>query len=137
MTNTAQPSKRRFGIGRRTLIGIGVIALMIVIALVVANPPGRATAVPAGPATVAVTRGKIIGSVSGSGAIAAEQSVDLYFQTTGNVKAVAVAEGDGAGRPGARRSGHRRLAAFAGERPGCAQPAAGALRPDADRRRGL
>jgi HlyD family secretion protein len=94
MTNTRQPSKRRFGIGRRTLIGIGVIALMIVIALVVANPPGRATAVPAGPATVAVTRGKIIGSVSGSGAIAAEQSVDLYFQSTGNVRAVAVTEGD-------------------------------------------
>ena len=94
MTNTPQSSKRRFGMGRRTLIGIGVIALMIVIALVVANPPGRATAVPAGPATVAVTRGKIIGSVSGSGAIAAEQSVDLYFQSTGNVRAVAVAEGD-------------------------------------------
>jgi HlyD family secretion protein len=93
MTNTLQPSKRRPGIGRRTLIGIGVIVLMIVIALVVANPPGRAATV-AGPATVAVTRGKMVGSVSGSGAIAAEQSVDLYFQSTGIVKAVAVAEGD-------------------------------------------
>jgi HlyD family secretion protein len=94
MTKTQPPSKRRPGIGRRTLIGIGVIVLMIVIALVIANPPVRAGTLPAGPATVAVARGRIVGSILGSGAIAAQQSVDLYFQTAGIVTAVAVAEGD-------------------------------------------
>src|SRR5512140_3432614 len=81
-------------INRGLLAGVIVILLMIAVAVLVANPPGRATAQTQGPATVAVTRGKIIGSVAGNGAVAAEQTVDLAFQSAGSVKTVTVSAGD-------------------------------------------
>lgn len=48
----------------------------------------------AGLSTLPVTRGTITGSVSGSGAVTADQNLDLAFQATGQVKEVLVKEGD-------------------------------------------
>ncbi|NJN65452.1 MAG: efflux RND transporter periplasmic adaptor subunit [Chloroflexaceae bacterium] len=55
-------------------------------------------------ATVAVNRGSLALSVSGSGTVAAEHTLDLPFQTGGRVEVVLVEEGDTvqAGRPLAR-----------------------------------
>ncbi|MBI5879695.1 MAG: efflux RND transporter periplasmic adaptor subunit [Chloroflexi bacterium] len=91
-----QPPARSKGprINRGLLAGIIVIVLMIATALVISNPPGRANAQAQGPATVAVSRGKIIGSVDGNGTVSAEQTTDLVFQGTGIVKSVMVEAGD-------------------------------------------
>jgi multidrug efflux pump subunit AcrA (membrane-fusion protein) len=96
MTTVQTPTRKKKGprINRGLVAGVVVIVAMIALALVITNPPGRATAAAQGPATVAVTRGKIIGSVAGNGAIAAEQTVDLSFQSTGIVKTVNVDAGD-------------------------------------------
>ena len=95
MTTPKTPARKKGPrMNRGLLAGIIVIVVMIGVALVIANPPGRATAAAQGPATVAVTRGKIIGSVAGNGTVAAEQTVDLAFQSTGSVKSVMVDAGD-------------------------------------------
>jgi len=73
-------------------IGITVIVVAIVAALLINGRSQRATA--AGQATVPVTRGNLVATVSGSGSVAAEQSVNLSFQTAGTVTDVLVKEGD-------------------------------------------
>ena len=94
MSNHTQKRKQRFKVGTRAIASAILVLLVIAAGLVVSNILGRAQATALGPATVLVTRGRIVGSVSGSGAIAAEQTVDLSFQTSGVVKTVAAAAGD-------------------------------------------
>lgn len=95
MSSQIQPRKRRFGISRRLFAGILLIIAMIAIAVYVTRPPATGAQSQAlGPATVGVTRGRIVGTVLGSGTIAAEQTVDLGFQQNGVVKTVTVEAGD-------------------------------------------
>ena len=94
MLTKVQSRKRRFGISRRLLVGVVLIIAMIAIAAgytvstTSAQPSQAQTR-----ATVTVTRGKVQGTVSGSGTIAAAQTVDLAFQQSGVVKTVAVETG--------------------------------------------
>jgi HlyD family secretion protein len=91
-TNPTAPKRRR--LNWRLVAGIGLVAAMIGIALVVvalANP-SRPTSKTGSSATV--TRGSITGSVLGTGTIYAEQNVNLVFQTNGLIKEILVKEGD-------------------------------------------
>ncbi len=79
------------------IVGGIVIALAIGAALFILNRPQRAGANSArvgNQATTTVSRGSIIGTVSGSGTITADQTLDVAFQTSGNVQQVLVQEGD-------------------------------------------
>jgi HlyD family secretion protein len=69
-----------------------VIIVAIVAALVLARPPQRPNQATTN--TTTVSRGDIIASVSGTGTIAADQSLEIAFQTTGTVIEVLVNEGD-------------------------------------------
>jgi Multidrug resistance efflux pump len=73
------------------MAGIGLVILAIVVAIAMANRQQPATAVTS---TTIVARGKIVGSVAGSGSVTAEQTLDLPFQTNGTVVQVLVKEGD-------------------------------------------
>lgn len=81
--------------GRRLWNRWLVVAILVVVALgvvfyVATAQSGEAPA----PDTVTVTRGTLVATVAGSGGVAAEQSLNLYFQTTGPVAEVLVKEGD-------------------------------------------
>lgn len=82
----------------------GAIVIIVVIgaALLFGRPAGPTAG--AGPATVNVTAGSITAAVSGTGSIAAEQTLDLAFASGGTVSEVLVREGDAvvAGQPLAR-----------------------------------
>lgn len=102
-TTTAPSNTARAG---RTvpwrIIGTIVIILAI-IAGVILGTQGRSPNT-TGVSTVPATRETVVATVSGSGTIAAAQSIDLPFQTSGTVTEVLVAEGDTvtAGQPIAR-----------------------------------
>lgn len=87
---------------RWVVIGIVLTVLAIIVFLALRGVQRRGSA--AAPPTVAVTRGSVVASVAGSGAVAAAQSLDLPFQASGNVTQVLVKEGDtvAAGQPLAR-----------------------------------
>jgi HlyD family secretion protein len=82
--------------------GIVVIIVAIVAALFFAQ--SSTSAASTGPTTVNVTSSSITASVSGTGSIAAEQTLDLAFASGGSVTEVLVKEGDvvTAGQPLAR-----------------------------------
>lgn len=86
-------SRRRSGLSGRWLFGGILLIIVAIAAALVFNGIGRPSAA-AAPATVAVTRGNLVASVSGSGSVAAEQSLNLAFQANGNVTDVLVKEGD-------------------------------------------
>jgi HlyD family secretion protein len=73
--------------------GAAVIALVIIAALYInsrASSSSAATTV----ATSTVAPGSVVASVAGSGTVAAAQSLDLAFQSSGTVTQVSVKEGD-------------------------------------------
>lgn len=78
------------------LIAGGVVVVLAILgAVVITNRSNAsASAATASLSTIPVTRGTITGSVSGSGAVTADQNLDLAFQATGQVKQVLVKEGD-------------------------------------------
>jgi HlyD family secretion protein len=91
MATTTLP-RRRAGLSGRWLIGgIALIVVAIVVAVVISGASRRSTTV--GPATVPVTRGDLVATVAGSGSVAAEQTLNLPFQTSGTVTEVLVKEG--------------------------------------------
>lgn len=93
MQKTNGISKKGFHLSKRVIAGIGFIALVICIALALVSALSGPSTVKSA-STVAVTRGNITDSVSGTGTIYAEQNVSLVFQTNGLIKEVLVKAGD-------------------------------------------
>jgi HlyD family secretion protein len=89
---------------RRGWLIAGAIVILVAIsaAMVLAQPP--AANVVSSDSTATVLRGEIIARVDGTGTIAAEQTLDLAFQTSGTIVEVLVKEGDSVtvGQPLAR-----------------------------------
>ena len=77
--------QRRQGIsrGRWLWLGSAAIVLAIVIAILLTRTTSRSSTPTV--STTAVTSGSLIASVAGSGSVAAAQSLDLTFQTSGSV----------------------------------------------------
>jgi RND family efflux transporter MFP subunit len=103
---TIATTRKRARFGRKWLIGIGVVIVLIVGALLVlprGNVGTAATATP-GWQTVAATNGTIDAAVSATGNIEAQAQADLRFATDGLVTAILVKPGDKvqAGQPLAR-----------------------------------
>lgn len=67
--------------------------LLLVVLVVVALFMLRGNDTPTAPEMVAVERGNITVTLSGSGTVAAERSLDLAFETSGRVEAVLIVEG--------------------------------------------
>jgi HlyD family secretion protein len=91
MATTTLPQRRPARRGW-LIAGIVVIVIAIIAALGLARPPQPPSQASA--STVTVTRGDMIASVSGTGTISADQSLDIAFQTSGTVVEVLVSEGD-------------------------------------------
>jgi HlyD family secretion protein len=91
MATTSYP--RRRGLPRRWLILAAVVVAVAIGAGVYINANATGASV-AGPATVNVSRGPLVATVAGSGSVAAEQTLNLAFQTNGTVTEVLVKEGD-------------------------------------------
>src|SRR4051812_16884768 len=91
---TSTLPQRRAGIsrGRWIWIGIGAIVIAIIIAVLLTRT-SSSSSTPA-VSTTTVASGNIVATVDGSGTVAAAQSLDLTFQTTGSVTQVLVKEGD-------------------------------------------
>jgi len=77
----------------KLLGGILLVVAMIGVAVALTNQTATAQAKSA-PQTVTAQRGNLTASVSGSGTIAAESTVDLSFQTSGTIKKILTHEGD-------------------------------------------
>lgn len=93
MTNTLLPRRRHLLRSRWAIGCVAVIVLAIVAVLFISNSNKSATALTL-PGTVVVTRGNLVSSITGSGTIAAEQSLNLSFQNGGTVTHVLVEAGD-------------------------------------------
>ena len=92
--------QRGQGISRRVWLGGGIALILLgIIAALYINSRGSSTAPTV--VTSPVSSGTVIANVTGSGSIAAAQSLDLAFQTSGTVTQVMVKEGDSvtAGQP--------------------------------------
>ncbi|GAB4129053.1 MAG: efflux RND transporter periplasmic adaptor subunit [Roseiflexaceae bacterium] len=87
-TTTSQPR----GNNRRIWIGIVVVIVAIAAGLALFRPPSAASE--SIQETVPVSRGDIVSTVEGSGSLEAARTIDLAFQSSGQVVAVLVAEGD-------------------------------------------
>ncbi|MFN8503655.1 efflux RND transporter periplasmic adaptor subunit [Kouleothrix sp.] len=92
MATTTLPNRQGLSRGKWLGGGIALIVLGIIAALVINSM--RSSSTTSTVATSKVTRGTIVATVDGSGTIAAAQSLDLGFATTGTVKTVLVNEGD-------------------------------------------
>jgi HlyD family secretion protein len=91
---TSTLPQRRAGISRGRWIWIGIGAIVIaLIAAVLLTSTSSSSSTPA-VSTTTVASGNIVATVDGSGTVAAAQSLDLTFQTTGSVTQVLVKEGD-------------------------------------------
>ncbi|HJZ49282.1 MAG TPA: efflux RND transporter periplasmic adaptor subunit [Roseiflexaceae bacterium] len=93
MATTTLP-QRRAGIsrGRWIWIGVGAIVLAIIAGVLLTRTSSSSSA-PA-VSTTTVSSGSVVASVAGSGTVAAAQSLDLAFQTSGSVTQVLAKEGD-------------------------------------------
>jgi HlyD family secretion protein len=91
MATTTFPRGRGLRRNRWLIGGVAVIVLGIIAAILISRSGQQAAS---GPATSTVTRGPIVASVSGSGSISAEQTLELPFQTSGSVTELLVNEGD-------------------------------------------
>ena len=91
MATTTLPHRKRLS-GRWMAVGIVLIVAAILGALLI-NGRGQ-TATAKGQSTVPVTRGNLTAAIAGSGFVAAEQTVNLAFQTGGTVTEVLAKEGD-------------------------------------------
>lgn len=102
MTTDGASGAKRGLRGRWLVGGIVLIVLAILAGVLLSTAPSRAATT--AQQTVAVTRGSITARVDGSGTVAAAQSLDLNFQSSGTVTEVLVEEGDmiEAGQPLAR-----------------------------------
>src|SRR6266542_2744330 len=78
--------------GRWIGASIAVIVIGLIVALAINRTSSRSST--AMVATSTVTRGNVVAAVAGSGSIAAAQTLDLAFQTSGSVTQVLVKEGD-------------------------------------------
>ncbi len=96
MATIASTPKKKSSRTRWIIGGVVLIVLLIGGAVLITNLRRASGVQAAGAAqsTVAVTRGTITQTVSGSGSITADQTLDLAFQTTGVVKEVKVKAGD-------------------------------------------
>jgi HlyD family secretion protein len=92
MSNASFPRQRRAVSGRWLIAGMILIIIAIGAALVINGQSARATA--SGPSTVTVQRGNLVATVAGSGAVTAEQSLNVTFELNGSVKEVLVKEGE-------------------------------------------
>src|SRR5436190_4187116 len=93
---TIATTRKRARFGRKWLIGIGVVIVLIVGALLVlprGNVGTAATATP-GWQTVAASTGTIDAAVSATGNIEAQAQADLRFAADGLVTAIVVKPGD-------------------------------------------
>lgn len=93
MTNTLLPRRRNLLRSRWAMGCLAVIVLAILAVLFISNAIKSATALTL-PGTVVVTRGNLVSSITGSGTIAAERSLNLSFQNAGAVSQVLVKAGD-------------------------------------------
>jgi HlyD family secretion protein len=93
MATTTFPQQRA-GTKRGRWIAGGIVAIVIAIIAAVLLSTRQSRSAAQSVATTPVTRGSIIASVAGSGTVAAAQSLDLPFQTSGTVAEVLVKEGD-------------------------------------------
>lgn len=91
MTTTDFTQRKRVSLGRWTA-GIAVIAAIIAAAVALTGATSAPAAASAG--TVSVLRGDIVATVAGSGSTEAARTINLSFQTSGNVTEVLVAEGE-------------------------------------------
>lgn len=92
MSNTLLPRRRL--LRSRWAIGcLAVVVLAIVAVLLFGNLNKSPTALTLA-GTVVVTRGNLVSSITGSGTIAAEQSLNLSFPNGGTVRQVLVKAGD-------------------------------------------
>jgi HlyD family secretion protein len=85
--------RRGSRLSRGWMVGIVLIVVVGAAALFLRNG-ARSTSQVSAASTVVVRRGNIVGSVTGSGAITADQILDQAFQTSGSVTQVLVQEGD-------------------------------------------
>ncbi|MCX6030181.1 MAG: efflux RND transporter periplasmic adaptor subunit [Chloroflexi bacterium] len=101
MATTTLPRRKKLS-GRWMAVGIVMIVVAIAAALLINSNAQRGAATPR--PTVPVARGNLVVTVAGSGSVAAEQSLNVAFQTAGTVTEVLVKEGDTvqAGQPLAR-----------------------------------
>lgn len=92
MATRTLPRSRGIKLDKRILVGVAVLALALA-GTFLWRGSSKSTAAATTPSTVTVSRGTITQSVSGSGSVTADQSLDLAFQTTGVVKEVLVKVG--------------------------------------------
>ncbi|TAH50848.1 MAG: efflux RND transporter periplasmic adaptor subunit [Chloroflexota bacterium] len=94
-TATTSLKQKKARVNPWLIVGGVVIVLAIVGAVVITNMSNaQAQAAASAQTTIPVTRGTITGSVSGSGTVTADQSLDLAFQTNGQVEQVLAKQGD-------------------------------------------
>src|SRR5262245_61283977 len=91
MATTTLP-QRRAGISRGRWIWAGIAAIVLaIVAALLLTRTGSSSSAPT-VSTTTVMSGNIVASVAGSGTVAAAQSLDLTFQTSGSVTHVLVKE---------------------------------------------
>lgn len=94
-TATTTLKQKTSGLNPWLIVGGVVIVLAIVGAVVITNmSSAQAQTAVAAQTTIPVTRGTLIGSVSGSGTVTANQSLELAFQTNGQIEQVLAKQGD-------------------------------------------
>ncbi len=92
MANVGVPRTRNWLRRRWIIVGLAIL-LVIIAGWFIANS-NKSSAAAKNDGTVAVTRGSLIATVTGSGPIAAEQVLSLTFQDAGTVTQVLVKAGD-------------------------------------------
>jgi HlyD family secretion protein len=93
MATTTLPQQRA-GVHRGRWVAGGIALIVLAIIAAVLLSARRSSSAASTTATSPVTRGTIIASVAGTGSVAAAQSLDLAFQTSGTVTEMLVEEGD-------------------------------------------
>ncbi len=91
---TTTLSQRRQGVGRGRWLWIGSAAIVLAILAALLLTRTSSSSSTSTVSTTTVTSGSLVASVAGSGTVAAAQSLDLTFQTSGSVTQVLVKEGD-------------------------------------------
>lgn len=94
MASIAVAPPKRIKINRWLIAGIVLIGVAIGAGALIANSRSTGAQATAKVSTVAVSRGNLTQTVSGSGSVTANQTVDLAFPASGIVKEVKVQAGD-------------------------------------------
>ena len=92
MATPSSLAPRRRSSRRWLIFAVIAIAIIVVAAFIWRGPASRAAT--AAPSTATVTRGSLVATVAGSGSVAAEQSLNLPFASTGTVTEVLVKDGE-------------------------------------------